>query len=85
LLIDQGLTVALQARFAKWDPVLQLKLSELDYSNDGIMVNPAAPVFGEGVYHYVRALAYASAAAHETGKALGSPDGSEAPFIMGGV
>jgi hypothetical protein len=56
-----------QARFAQWGPVLQLTPGDIDYSNDGIMVSPAADVFGRGVFHYVRALAYASAAAHETG------------------
>lgn len=56
-----------QARFAQWAPVLQLTPAELDYSNDGIMVSPAADAFGRGVYHYVRALAYAAAAAHKTG------------------
>lgn len=54
-----------QARFAQWPALLTaLSPSDLDYSSDGIMVPPAAGVFGQGVYHYVRALAYASAAAH---------------------
>jgi len=57
-----------QARFAKWEPILQLRESDLDYSSDGIMVSPSADIFGRGVYHYVRALAFASAAAHETGE-----------------
>ena len=62
-------TVVLQARFAKWDPILQLQQSELDYSKDGIMmIPPTADIFGRGVYHYVRSLAYASEAAHETGE-----------------
>lgn len=60
-----------QARFAQWASVLQLTPAELDYSNDGIMVSPAASAFGRGVYHYVRALAHAAAAAHETGAWVG--------------
>lgn len=59
----------IQARFGHWGPVLQLTPSDIDYSSDGIMVSPAADVFGRGVFHYVRALAFASAAAHETGDA----------------
>jgi hypothetical protein len=51
--------------------VLSLQPSALDYSSDGIMVNPTAGQFGQGVYHYVRALALASAAAHTTGEAQG--------------
>jgi hypothetical protein len=65
-----SLCTCFQARFAKWEPILQLQQSELDYSKDGIMmIPPTSDIFGRGVYHYVRSLALSSAAAHETGEA----------------
>jgi hypothetical protein len=69
---------ALQARFAKWGPIFALQPSALDYSSDGIMVSPTAGLFGEGVYHYVRALAHASAAAHTTGEGRGNTQSATA-------
>lgn len=56
----------LYARWAQWEPLLQLDKSWLDYSNDGVMLPPGTEQFGEGVWHYARALALASAAAHES-------------------
>jgi hypothetical protein len=48
---------------------MKLQQSEIDYSRDGIlMIPPTSGIFGRGVYHYVRTLAFASAATHETGE-----------------
>eukprot|EP00775_Hariotina_reticulata_P014080 gene14080-14200_t len=54
----------LHARFANWQPLLSLQLTDLDYSNDGVMVPPGTDTFSKGLYHHVRLLAQASAAAH---------------------
>lgn len=56
-----------QARYAKWGPILERQPADFSYANDGVMVPPGADMFGQGMYHYTRALAFASAATHETG------------------
>jgi len=47
---------------------LEREPADFSYANDGVMVPPGADMFGQGMYHYTRALAFASAAAHETGE-----------------
>eukprot|EP00879_Flechtneria_rotunda_P002107 GHRR01002288.1.p1 GENE.GHRR01002288.1~~GHRR01002288.1.p1 ORF type:complete len:734 (+),score=249.35 GHRR01002288.1:60-2261(+) len=54
----------LLARFAQWQPIMQLDRAALDYSNDGVMLPFGTDKFSDGVYHYVRSMALASAAAH---------------------
>ncbi|KAF6254659.1 hypothetical protein COO60DRAFT_1642164 [Scenedesmus sp. NREL 46B-D3] len=56
----------LYARWARWEELMGLDKSWLDYSDDGVMLPPGAEQFGDGVWHYGRALALASAAAHES-------------------
>ncbi|WIA39815.1 hypothetical protein OEZ86_005868 [Tetradesmus obliquus] len=63
---ERPMLLMLYARWAQWEPLLQLDKSWLDYSNDGVMLPPGTEQFGEGVWHYARALALASAAAHES-------------------
>jgi hypothetical protein len=55
----------LYARWARWAELMQLDKSWLDYSNDGVMLSAGAEQYGDGVWHYTRALALASAASHE--------------------
>jgi hypothetical protein len=55
----------LYARWARWEQLMQVDKSWLDYSGDGVMLAPGAEQFGDGVWHYTRALALASAASHE--------------------
>jgi hypothetical protein len=56
----------LYARWARWEELMQLDKSWLDYSNDGVMLSAGAEQYGDGVWHYTRALALASAASHES-------------------
>lgn len=44
----------LRARFARWDPLLQLQASDLDFENDGVMLPSGTAEWNRGVYHYVR-------------------------------
>jgi hypothetical protein len=55
----------LYARWARWQELMQLDKAWLDYSGDGVMLSPGAEQYGDGVWHYTRALALASAASHE--------------------
>jgi hypothetical protein len=58
----------IQARFAEWAPLLALQPADLNYSSDGLSsLPPSTREYGQAMLAYVRALALASAAAHDTG------------------
>eukprot|EP00878_Enallax_costatus_P010043 GHUV01010482.1.p1 GENE.GHUV01010482.1~~GHUV01010482.1.p1 ORF type:complete len:611 (+),score=181.63 GHUV01010482.1:1052-2884(+) len=60
---ERSTLAMVQSRYAQWDPLLALTPADLDYSNDGVMIPPGTPEYGNTVYHYVRALAHAAKAA----------------------
>lgn len=61
----------LLARFGRWPELLALSRADLDYSRDGLaMLPPGTEAYNDGLFHYVRLLALASAAAHEPDGAL---------------
>jgi hypothetical protein len=43
-----------QARFARWQELGQLRLEDLDFSGDGVALPAGTAEWNAGVYHYVR-------------------------------